>query len=120
MNPKSALSICSLIISLVSCHNVTDYGGVYTQFEPEVAIEFANTNAFIKTIHLANSSDFDRTIVIPKIENSTIFMMPILLEYLKNITIVINGDIKASSYRDLWPNHTDDQMYKSSLYASNH
>lgn len=69
----------------------------------------------------ANASADDRTVHLPALEaGAKLYMMPILLENLRNVTFIVDAQVVASSDNINWPNHTDWQMAKSAHYMQTH
>jgi len=96
------------IVAVNAAHSVIDYGANATEIECDTPSAFSNTNAFLKAVQAANTSDVDRVVLIPKLpQNQKLYMMPILMENLHNVTFQIDGEVVASSDHINWPNHTD-------------
>ena len=118
MNKILFTVIGSTALSAVyGAHNILDYGAIPSALEIDTPTSFANTGAFLKAVQAANSSLTDRTVHIPKTDGK-IYMMPILLENLKEVSFIVDGDVVASSDHINWPNHTDWQMERSKSYMS--
>lgn len=104
--------------SLASAHNVFDFGANSTEVECDTPSAFANTNAFLSAIQAANSSTTDRVVHIPKLPaGQRLYMMPLLIENVNNVSFVIDGDVVASSDNINWPNHTDWHEAKHANYS---
>jgi hypothetical protein len=86
LNKFLALALTGTV-AVQAAHSVIDFGANSTEIECDTVSAFANTNAFLQAVQAANSSDVDRVVVIPKLpQNHKLFMMPILMENLHNIT----------------------------------
>ena len=82
-------------------HDVRDYGAIAEIDSLEV--EQANALAFMKALKAANETEIPqgREVYVPA--NMTFHMMPVYGEYITNMTITIDGTIKASKRHDVWP-----------------
>ena len=61
-----AFGLILVQIAAVLCHNVLDFGTVTQGPNPTSEQEFANSEAMLLAFQAANSSNTDRTVVIPK------------------------------------------------------
>lgn len=100
-----------------AAHSVLDFGAAPSAIECDTPTAFANTDAFRQAIAAANSSLDDRVVHIPKMDQGQkLYMMPILMENVYNVTFIVDGDVVASSDHVNWPNHTEAQQGRSAQY----
>jgi polygalacturonase len=120
--PLAMVGTAALYPTLTSAaHSILDYGALATELECDTPTAFANTEAFRQALKAANTSLTDRVVHIPKLPtNQSIYMMPILMENLNNVSFVIDGNVIASSDHINWPNHTDWHMAKTEEYMHSH
>ena len=88
------LSACLLANLAASRHNILDYGAV--SGKDSLKAERANQDAFIKALKAANETESlnDREVYVPA--NMTFHSLPIRVDQLYNVTLTIDGTIKAS------------------------
>ena len=89
------LFIYTYIITVVAAaHNILDQKNLTLGPDATVAQQRANSLAFQNVVVLANSTEYDRVVLVP--ENVTIYMLPAAFENLKNVVFDINGALIAS------------------------
>ena len=89
------LFIYTYIIAVVAAvHNILDQKNLTLGPDATVAQQRANSLAFQNVVVLANSTEYDRVVLVP--ENVTIYMLPAAFENLKNVVFDINGALIAS------------------------
>ena len=71
-----------------------------------------NTNAMMNSIIAANSSSTDRVVLIPA--GSTYYMTQVKVEYLKDVTIQIDGTIRFSNEMDKYEDTQNDPFLEFS------
>jgi hypothetical protein len=118
---KLALALSGVAAVLLNtasaAHNILDFGGVPSALEIDTPTSFKNADAFMKAIQAANSSETDRVVHIPELpDGQRMYMMPLLIENISNITFVVDGYVTCSSDHINWPNHTDWQEEKQRVY----
>lgn len=118
---KRILPIAIVGTVVAAAHSVLDFGAVPTEVECDTVSAFSNTNAFLKAVQAANSSADDRVVHIPALPaGQKLFMMPLLMENLHNVSFIVDGMVVASSDNINWPNHTDWQLEKHLAYQDQH
>lgn len=108
---RKNLNLLGLLAAGTACvtasHNILDYGAIGGTAE-NTTVAFANSAAMTKAIAAANSSETDRTVLIPKGE--VFVMMPVAATYLKGVNFQIDGEVYASQDYQNW-NKSDPNTY---------
>lgn len=81
-----------------------------------LAVQFKNSEVIRQSILKANSSLNERVIKIP---NGVFYSMPIVLKYLYNISIIIEGRLSASKNILKWTKKPNSPDYEDFVYISN-
>ena len=92
------LSAVSLLLPLAFAHNIVDFGALADN--DLLYAEQHNANAFNEALVAANFTADDRVVYVPA--NMTFHTMPIYANYLRNVTIRIDGTIKFSKRHREW------------------
>ena len=81
--------------------DIRDFGAIPN--DDSLHAERANAQAFMEAITAANYTDIaeDKEVYLP--EDMTFHSMPVYAEYVRNLTITIDGTIKASKRHHVWP-----------------
>lgn len=108
---KVALAFSGLIAVASAVHNIIDFGASPSALEIDTPTSFKNADAFMQAIIAANSSETDRVVHIPALpEGQRMYMMPLLIENISNVTFIVDGYVACSADHINWPNHTDWHM----------
>lgn len=99
----SLLVILGLLSMVRARHDVRDYGAMPE--DDSLEAEQANSLAFMRALNAANKTvnPYEREVYVPA--DLTFHMMPVWGEYITNMTITIDGTIKATKRNHEWPNH---------------
>lgn len=88
--------------SVLGRFDIRNFGAIPD--DDSLAAEWANSAAIMQAFVAANyTSSEEREIYIP--ENMTFHSMPVSAARVNNLTIMIDGTLKASKRNNLWPLH---------------
>lgn len=111
------LSFALIVGVVTAAHNILDQKNLTLGRHVTVAQQRANSIAFQNVVALANSSQDDRVVLVPK--NVTIEMMPVSFSNLTDVVLDINGALIASDEWKSWPVDIDSHAYYHFMQFSN-
>lgn len=93
------VAFLQLINYVNSIYNILDFGAL--SHTDHLSAHFANQRAFLEAVKKANSTLTSERIV--KVPKGVFYTMPMRMEYLKNVTFIIEGRLAASKNILKWP-----------------